>query len=210
MEILTEIAKHLELGEDEEVTRLTAQAIKDHLPAEQILNNGLLTGMNIVGDQFKKHEIFLPDVLMAAKAMQAAMELLKPLLIRDGIPSRGLVVIGTVQGDLHDIGKNLVSIMLRGAGYDIVDLGIDVSPQRFIAAAQEHHASIIAMSALLTTTMPKMKEVVQLLHQKNLHTTIKTLVGGAPLSQKYATEIGANAYAHDGSHAVQCVAQLLN
>lgn len=209
MDILLRIAKHLECGEEEEVMDLTQQAIAQKLPAETILNEGLLMGMNVVGDLFKRHDIFLPDVLMAAKAMQAAMELLKPLLIKDGIPPRGIVVIGTVEGDLHDIGKNLVAILLKGAGYDIIDLGIDVSPQKFIAGAKEHHATIIAMSALLTTTMSKMKEVVELIKQENLQGKIKTLVGGAPLNKKYADEIGADAYAFDGANAVQCVEQLL-
>ncbi len=161
--------------------------------------------MAIVGERFKKHEIFLPDVLLAAKAMYAGMDLLKPLLIKDGIPTIGKVVIGTVQGDLHDIGKNLVGIMLKGAGFEVIDLGKDVAPEKFLDAAEESGAGFIGMSALLTTTMPAMKKTVDMARERGLYGKVKFLVGGAPLSAEYAKEIGADAYCFDGINAVDCV-----
>jgi 5-methyltetrahydrofolate--homocysteine methyltransferase len=209
MKILDRIAETLELGEDEEVAELTRQAIDTNLPARQILNDGLLKGMDVVGQHFKNHEIFLPDVLLAAKAMHAGMELLKPLLIKDNIPAKGKVVLGTVQGDLHDIGKNLVAIMLKGAGYEILDLGTDVAPETFITAVKEHKPPVLGMSALLTTTMPMMRTVLELLEQEKLRESIKIIVGGAPLSKNYADRIGADAYAYDGSNAVQQIDRLI-
>jgi 5-methyltetrahydrofolate--homocysteine methyltransferase len=161
--------------------------------------------MTVVGDKFKAHEIFLPDVLLAAKAMYAGLDLLKPLLAKSGIPTVGKVVMGTVQGDLHDIGKNLVAIMLKGAGFDVIDLGKDVAPEKFVAAAQEHGAQVIGMSALLTTTMPVMKQVVGLCRERGLYGKVKIIIGGAPLSNEYAKEIGADAYCFDGVNAVDCV-----
>ena len=159
--------------------------------------------MNIVGQKFKVHEIFLPEVLMAAKAMNAGMDLIKPLLLSDNIPMKAKVVIGTVRGDLHDIGKNLVGIMLKGAGFEIIDLGNDVTPERFVETAKSEGAQFIGMSALLTTTMPVMKEVVDLVRKENLEGEIKTLIGGAAVSKSYAEEIGATAYCYDGSNAVE-------
>jgi 5-methyltetrahydrofolate--homocysteine methyltransferase len=164
--------------------------------------------MNTVGEKFRVHDIFLPDVLLAAKAMYAGMDLLKPLLISAGISSRGRVVIGSVQGDLHDIGKNLVGIMLKGAGFEVIDLGNDVAAEKFVAAAKSHDARVIGMSALLTTTMPVMKEVVDLLKKENLDGRIKTIIGGAPVSQNYAGEIGADAYGYDCAQAVAGVKKL--
>lgn len=209
MEILERIAEQLEIGEDEDVARLTGEAIGNNIPAREILDNGLLKGMNVVGLKFKNHEIFLPDVLLAARAMHAGMELLKPLLVRDGIPARGKVVIGTVQGDLHDIGKNLVGIMLKGAGYDVLDLGYDVAPETFVETAIQENAPLIGMSALLTTTMPSMKTVIQVLKERQLFGKIKTVIGGAPVSQAYADEIGADGYGFDGANAVECINALI-
>jgi len=210
MEILDRIAEHLEFGEDEETAALTREAINQYVPAADILNKGLLKGMGVVGDQFKKHEIFLPDVLLAARAMHAGMELLKPLLIEAGVPGKGTVILGTVQGDLHDIGKNLVAIMLKGAGFEIVDLGIDVPPARFVDAVKKHKAPVLGMSALLTTTMPIMKEVIKLLKQEKLDGAVKVIIGGAPITQKYADEIGAQAYAYDAGNAVEQIHQLVS
>ncbi|MDQ1350646.1 MAG: 5-methyltetrahydrofolate--homocysteine methyltransferase, partial [Acidobacteriota bacterium] len=180
------------------------------ITAKEILDNGLIKGMNSIGKKFKNHEVFLPEVLLAARAMHAAMEVLKPLLIRDGIPSKGKVVLGTVQGDLHDIGKNLVGILLKGAGFDVIDLGNDVAPEQFVETAKREGASVIGMSALLTTTMPAMTKVVELLKKENLQGKIKTIIGGAPVSQAYAEEIGADAYGYDGVKAVECVERLAN
>ena len=209
MEILKRIASELELGEEEKVAELTHAAIQEGLPAREILDEGLIAGMNVVGAKFRAHEIFLPEVLLAAKAMYAGLDELKPLLLKEKVPPRGKVVIGTVQGDLHDIGKNLVGIMLRGAGFEIIDLGKDVSPERFVEAAQESGATVIGMSALLTTTMPVMKEVVAMLKREGLAKRIRTVVGGAPVSAEYAREIGADAYAYDGANAVEQVQALL-
>ncbi len=210
MDILEQVARELELGEEENVVEATQRAIAQGTAPGEILDNGLIKGMNTIGKKFKSHEVFLPEVLLAAKAMQAAMEVLKPLLIRDGIPSKGKVVLGTVQGDLHDIGKNLVGILLKGAGFEVIDLGHDIAPDQFVETAKKEGASIIGMSALLTTTMPAMKKVVELLRRENLQGKIKTLIGGAPVSQAYAGEIGADAYGYDGSSAVESVERLTN
>jgi 5-methyltetrahydrofolate--homocysteine methyltransferase len=187
------------------VSSLTQQAVDQKLDVKTILDNALIAGMAVVGQRFKDHEIFLPDVLMAAKAMNAGVEILKPLMLSQDIPSQGKVLIGTVQGDLHDIGKNLVSIMLRGAGFEVFDLGKDVSPERFLDEAEKTGASIIGMSALLITTMPRMKDVIDLAKQRGVDSQYKFIVGGAPLSAEYAREIGADAYCFDGISAVDCV-----
>tara|TARA_Y100000310_G_scaffold324748_1_gene387028 strand:- start:826 stop:1455 length:630 start_codon:yes stop_codon:yes gene_type:complete len=208
MDVLELISTHLQKGEDQKVLDLTREAVELQIPAKEILDDGLIAGMNVVGEKFRKHEIFLPHVLLAARAMYAGMDQLKPLLIKSKVPALGKVIIGTVQGDLHDIGKNLVAIMLKGAGYDVIDLGSDVPPETFVETAQKEGASIIGMSALLTTTMTVMGKVTALLKENGL-TDIKTIIGGAPLSQDYADEIGANAYAYDAAKAVECVKNLL-
>jgi 5-methyltetrahydrofolate--homocysteine methyltransferase len=205
MDILVKISESLQNGNHEKISELINIAIHKKVSPKDILDNGLLAGMNVIGDRFKKHQIFLPEVLLAAKAMYIGMELLKPLLIEEGIPNIGKVVLGTVQGDLHDIGKNLVGIMLKGAGFEVIDLGKGVSPEKFIEVAQEEGASIIGMSALLTTTMPVMKEVVNLLKEKELNGSIKTIIGGAPVNEEYARQIGADAYAYDAAKAVETV-----
>jgi len=209
MELLKRIAEGVIGGDEERVARLTREAIERSTPPKRILDDGLIAGMNVVGRQFKEHEIFLPDVLLAARAMYAGMDLLKPLLVRDGIPSQGKVVLGTIQGDLHDIGKDLVAIMLKGAGFEIIDLGNDVAPQRFIQAAKDQGAKVIGMSALLTTTMVKMRDVVELLEQQKLAGKIKTIVGGAPVSEAFAHEIGADAHGFDAASAVERVKALV-
>jgi 5-methyltetrahydrofolate--homocysteine methyltransferase len=209
MEILAQISAALQQGEDSQVAELTAQAIDQKLSAKQILDDGLIAGMNVVGEKFRDHEIFLPDVLLAARAMYAGLDFLKPLLIQDDVPMVGKVVLGTVQGDLHDIGKNLVGVMLKGAGFEVVDLGNDVAPEKFVAAAKEHDARVIGMSTLLTTTMPVMKKTVDLIKSEGLSGEILTIVGGAPVSPEYAREVGADAYAYDGISAVEHVKKLL-
>lgn len=209
MEILERIAAELEQGEVESVDALTRDALAAGVAPKEILDHGLIAGMNVVGEKFRDHEIFLPDVLMAAKAMYAGLDILKPLLAGEGVPSRGRIVIGTVQGDLHDIGKNLVAIMLRGAGYDVIDLGNDVAPARFIAAAKENGASLIGMSALLTTTMTTMRKVTALLAEEGLAGKVRVIIGGAPVSAEYAREIGADAYAYDAANAIERVRELI-
>jgi 5-methyltetrahydrofolate--homocysteine methyltransferase len=208
MEILKQIAQCLEVGDDTGVPPLVRQALAEGIVPKTILDDGLIAGMNTVGEKFRVHDIFLPDVLLAARAMYAGMDVLKPLLISAGVSSRGRVVIGSVQGDLHDIGKNLVGIMLKGAGFEVIDLGNDVAAEKFVAAAKSHDARVIGMSALLTTTMPVMKEVVDLLKKENLDGRIKTIIGGAPVSQNYAGEIGADAYGYDCAQAVAGVKKL--
>ena len=205
MELLDQISLNLQNGLDEKVAVLTKNAIEKQIPPKEILNSGLIAGMNIVGRKFKDHDIFLPDVLLAARAMNGAMELLKPLLIKEGIPIRGKVVIGSVKNDLHDIGKNLVAILLKGAGFEVIDLGNDVPAEKFISTAVEENAQVIGMSALLTTTMPVMKKVVDLAKDEGLYGRVRIIVGGAPVSKEYALEIGADAYSYDGANAVETV-----
>ena len=209
MDILTRIAEGLQKGEDQQVGALTREAIAAGVPAADILQKGLIAGMNVVGDQFRLREIFLPDVLLAARAMYAGLEILRPHLAQAGVPLRGKVVLGTIKGDLHDIGKNLVGIMLKGAGFEVIDLGHDVAPEAFVDAAVREEASLIGMSALLTTTMTRMREVVNLVERRGLSGQIKTIVGGAPLSPDFAREIGADDYASDGATAVERVKALL-
>lgn len=205
MELLNQISENLQGGFDEIVVKLTKDAVEKQIPPNEILDNGLIAGMNIVGEKFKNHEIFLPDVLLAARAMNGAMEVLKPLLIKGGIPIKGKVVIGSVKNDLHDIGKNLVGILLKGAGFEVIDLGNDVPAERFISVAREENADVIGMSALLTTTMPVMRKVVDMAKDEGLYGKIKIMVGGAPVSKEYALEIGADAYSYDGANAVETV-----
>jgi 5-methyltetrahydrofolate--homocysteine methyltransferase len=209
VDLLAGISEHLIRGDDEKVAELTGKAIEQKLPAKQILDDGLIAGMDIVGQRFKNHEIYLPEVLLAARAMYAGMGQLKPLLVKEGIPPIGKIVLGSVQGDLHDIGKNLVSIMLRGAGFEVIDLGADVAPQRFLEAAKSEDAPVIGMSALLTTTMPAMSKVVELLKREGLAEEVKTIVGGAPVSEAFANEIGADAYGFDAANAVERVKGLV-
>ena len=205
MEILQELSQALQSGDAMRVTELTTRAVDGKLQPQEILNAGLIGGMDVVGKRFKEHEIYLPDVLMAAKAMYAGMEVLKPLFIKDRPRSMGTVVIGTVQGDLHDIGKNLVSIMLKGAGFDVIDLGNDVSPEQFVNVAEKEKADVIGLSALLTTTMPVMRKVVALARERKLTDKVRIIVGGAPLSSQFANDIGADAYCYDAVNAVEFV-----
>lgn len=209
MDILNRLSGYLDQGDEEKVAEITALAIEQQIAAKTILDDGLLAGMKIIGEKFKKHEVFLPEVLLAARAMHAGMEKLKPLLLSQGIPTKGKVVLGTVQGDLHDIGKNLVGIMLQGAGYEVIDIGSDAPPALFIETAKRESARVIGMSALLTTTMPMMKKVIALLKEDNPAGRIKSIIGGAPVSREYAHEIGADAYGYDGANAVKCVDELL-
>jgi 5-methyltetrahydrofolate--homocysteine methyltransferase len=208
MSLLDEIAESLQRGEDERVGALVRQALDEHQAPLEVLNRGLIAGMDVVGEQFRKREIFLPDVLLAARAMYAGLDLLKPLLAREGVPSAGRVVLGSVHGDLHDIGKNLVGIMLKGAGFEVIDLGNDVPAERFVDTAVERGASVIGLSALLTTTMPVMKDVVELVRARGLASRIKVIVGGAPVSEAWAREIGADAQGYDAANAVERVRAL--
>jgi 5-methyltetrahydrofolate--homocysteine methyltransferase len=209
MDLLKRIADALQQGDDQQVGSLTAEALAAGRPAGEVLQNGLVAGMNVVGEEFRRREIFLPDVLLAARAMYAGIDLLKPHLARDGVPMRGKIVLGTVKGDLHDIGKNLVGIMLKGAGFEVIDLGHDVPAEAFVDAAVREGATLIGMSALLTTTMPRMKDVVSLLRERGLADRVRTIVGGAPVNAEFAREIGADDYACDAATAVARVKSLL-
>lgn len=208
-DILKEISGYLQQGDTAQVGVMTKQAIEQKIPPKEILNSGLIAGMNVVGQKYKAHEIFLPQVLLAAKAMYAGMDLLKPLFAAGGMPTSGKVVIGTVQGDLHDIGKNLVAIMLKGAGFEVIDLGHDVPPEKFVQAAIQENAAVIGMSALLTTTMPVMKRTVEILKEQGLGGKVKTVIGGAPVSEEFAQKIGADAYGYDSAKAVDIVKELI-
>ncbi len=206
---LTDLKKAVVAGNIELTKNLTKAAIDQGISPEKILRNALIAGMDEVGELFKANEIYVPEVLLSAKSMQQAMQLLRPLLVKDGVKPVGRIVIGTVQGDLHDIGKNLVAMMLEGAGFEIIDLGNDVPPERFVEKAIETQASIVAMSALLTTTMYSMKETIDLLKKNNLDGKIKTMVGGAPVTESFAKEIGATAYGEDAASAVEIARKLI-
>ena len=209
MELLKRIAASLEEGDDERVRELAAQALAGGVAAGEVLHAGLIAGMSVIGERFRVREIFLPDVLLAARAMYAGLDVLRPHLARDGVPALAKVVIGTVRGDLHDIGKNLVGIMLKGAGFEVIDLGHDVAPERFVDTAVETGATVIGLSALLTTTMGRMRDVVALLHERGLAGRVRTIVGGAPVTAEFAREIGADDYAYDAAHAVERVKALV-
>ena len=194
-------------GQAAKVKELVQKAIDEKVRVQDILSNGLIAGMGYVGERFKKNEVYVPEVLIAARAMKSGLELLKPLLVKADIQPLGVVVVGTVKGDLHDIGKNLVSMMLEGAGFKVVDIGIDVPPEKFVTAARDSKAGLVALSALLTTTMVSMKAVIDEFKKSGL--TVKTMIGGAPVTQSYADEIGANGYAPDAASAVDKAKQLL-
>jgi len=205
--MLNDIQEALLKGKKDEVEKLVTQALAEGIPTARILNEGLIKGMERLGVLFKNNEVFIPEVLVAARAMHAGLAKLEPYLVRDGIQPKGAVVIGTVKGDLHDIGKNLVAMMLRGAGYKIIDLGIDVSAEKFAAAAKEQGANIVALSALLTTTMIQMKNIVEAVRATGLG--IPVIIGGAPVTREYADEIKAQGYAPDAASAVEEVGKLL-
>jgi len=196
-------------GNKEEAERLTQEAVGEGVDPASIVNDGLIAGMGVVGEKFKNNEFYVPEVLIAARAMHAAMDVVKPLLSEAGIEPRGIVAIGTVKGDLHDIGKNLVSMMLEGGGYEVIDLEVDVSPEKFVEVVSEGNAQVIALSALLTTTMPSMKDTIDALEEAGVRDSVKVVIGGAPVTQNYADEIGADGYAPDAASAVDKVADLL-
>jgi len=204
---LNEMALMVQKGDFKEVERLAQEALNEGLPAQDILEGGLIAGMNVIGARFKKNEIYVPEVLLAARAMKAGMALLKPILAETGAEPVGRVVLGTVKGDQHDIGKNLVGMMLEGAGFEVFDLGVDTPSEKFVEAAREKKADIVAMSALLTTTMPHMKTIIDALKAAGL--TAKTMVGGAPVNQRFAKEIKADGYGNDGAVAVDKAKELL-
>ncbi len=203
---LNALAEAIISGNRDESVRIVNEAVDEEVAPEKILNEGLTAGMDVVGKRFKNNEFYVPEVLIAARAMQASMDILEPLLAEAGAKPRGVVVIGTVKGDLHDIGKNLVSMMLKGGGFKVVDAGIDVAPETFVEKAKSEEADIVALSALLTTTMPQMENVISALKEADL--SVKTMIGGAPITQQYADEIGADGYAPDAASAVDRAREL--
>ena len=192
----------------DEVVELTTKALEEGVPPGDILEQGLIAGMSVVGRRFKANEVYVPEVLIAARAMQGGLDVLEPKLKEAGVEPAGTVVLGTVKGDLHDIGKNLVGMMLKGGGLAVVDVGVDATPEEFVKAAQDSGAQVIAMSALLTTTMPQMPAVIKAVSESGL--SVKTMIGGAPVTQAYADEIGADGYAADAASAVDKAVQLIN
>ncbi len=195
-------------GQAPAVKEMVEKAVEEGASPGDILTKGLIAGMSVVGERFKKNEVYVPEVLIAARAMHAGMDVIKPLLTESGIQPKGVFAVGTVKGDLHDIGKNLVTMMMEGAGYRVIDLGVDVTPEKFVEAAKE--AKIIGMSALLTTTMPAMKTTIDAIKAAGIRDTVKIIVGGAPLTQAYADQIGADGYAPDAASAVDSANELIN
>jgi 5-methyltetrahydrofolate--homocysteine methyltransferase len=193
----------------EKVITLVRGALDNQVSAKDILNQGLIAGMDVVGERMEKEDMFIPEVLQAAQIMGAAVEILKPLLAEDSASANGRVVIGTVMGDLHDIGKNLVSMMIESAGLEVHDLGVNISPERFVEAIKNTGARILCMSALLTTTMPMMQRTIEALTESGMRNTVKIMVGGAPVTQKFASEIGADAYASDAGGAAKAAKALV-
>ena len=208
MALLEEISKYLQQGRAKNVKELVQKALDEGIEPTDILNEGLLDGMGIIGEKFKNNEVYVPEVLIAARAMYAGMEIIRPILTETGVESIGKVVIGTVKGDLHDIGKNLVKMMMEGRGLEVIDLGIDVSPERFIEAAKEHDAQIIACSALLTTTMTEMTNVVEAAREAGIRDQVTIMVGGAPVTDSFCKSIGADIYTADAASAAEEAARV--
>lgn len=209
MALIEEIREALIVGNAQKVNELTTKALAENITATEILNEGLVKGMDIVAEKWKCGEYYIPNVLIAARAMKQGMVVIKPKLVEGDYKAKAVAVAGTVKGDLHDIGKNLVVMMMEGAGFEVFDLGTDVPAEKFINTAREKNANLILMSALLTTTMMSMKDVVAALKDSELADKVKAMVGGAPITQKFADEIGADGYAPDGSSAVERAKELL-
>jgi 5-methyltetrahydrofolate--homocysteine methyltransferase len=204
---LAEISELLQKGKANDVKEKIQAAIDEGVNPEEILNEGLLSGMSVIGEKFKNNEVYVPEVLIAARAMNAGMEILEEKLVESGVKSKGTIVLGTVKGDLHDIGKNLVAMMFKGGGFTVVDAGIDVAPEKFVELAKENNANLIGCSALLTTTMPAMKQVVEAVKETGVE--CRVLIGGAPVTQAYCDEIGADGYAPDAASAVDVGKELV-
>jgi len=210
MQKLQELALYLEQGQAQKVAALTEQLLDASVSPQLILNDGLIAGMAVVGEKMRSGDMYLPEVLQSAGAMQASLKILKPHLAREGAKSRGKILMGTVKGDMHDIGKNLVGIMLQGAGFEIVDIGLNVPPEKFVEAIKAHQPSIVALSAMLTTTMLNMKSTIDSVRSAGLSSDVKIIIGGAPVNQNFADQIGADGYARDAVLAVDKVKQLLS
>jgi len=207
--VLEQMQESVVIGNDSKVVELTQKALDEGAAPEEILNKGFIPGMEIVGRKFQENEIYVPEMLMSARAMKAGMKLLEPFLTEAGIEPIGKIVIGTVKGDLHDIGKNLVAMMLEGAGFEVIDAGVDASAQKFIDMVKENKPDILCLSALLTTTMTEIKNVIEAFKEKDLRDDVKIMVGGAPLTEEYSKEIGADGYSSDAASAVDIAKELL-
>jgi len=208
-DIYEDLSKSLITGNLTGIKRLTQQALDQGLKAKDVLEKGLLPGMDVVGQRFKTGEMFMPEVIYSAKTMHAAMEVLKPLLMGDDAEGTGVLVIGTVEGDLHDIGKNLVAMMMEGAGFTVIDLGTNVKSQTFVDAVKQHKPNLVGLSALLTTTMPKMKETIDSLKEAGLRDRVKVIIGGAPVTAEFMSRIGADGYGINAGAAVENAKTLL-
>ncbi len=208
MSILIEISVNLQKGKAKIVKELVQKAIDEGLSAEVVLNEGLLPGMNIIGEKFKNNEVYVPEVLVAARAMNMGAQILKPLLAAEGVKATGKVCIGTVQGDLHDIGKNLVKMMMEGKGLEVIDLGTDVAPETYVQTAMEQGCQIICCSALLTTTMGVMADVVKAAEAAGIRDKVKIMIGGAPVTQGYCEQIGADVYTSDAASAADAAVRI--
>ena len=207
MSIINEISENLQKGKAKIVKELVEKAVSEGFDATEILNAGLLDGMNVIGEKFKNNEVYVPEVLIAARAMNMGVQIIKPLLAESGVKAKGRVCIGTVQGDLHDIGKNLVKMMLEGKGLEVIDLGTDVAPENFVKAAIENDCQIICCSALLTTTMEVMADVVKCAVDMGVRDKVKIMVGGAPVTEEFAKEIGADSYSCDAASAANAAVE---
>lgn len=203
MALIEEISELLQKGKAKNVKELVQQALTEGIDPKIILNEGLLSGMMIIGGKFKNNEVFVPEVLVAARAMNAGLTILEPKLVEIGNEPVGKAVIGTVKGDLHDIGKNLVAMMLKGAGFEVIDVGVDVEPDVFVQTAEDNQADVICMSALLTTTMPNMQACIDALNEKGLRDKYIVMVGGAPVNDSFAKQIGADFYTPDAATAAE-------
>jgi len=208
--LFEQMANALIIGDKDGVVKLTQDALEQGVLAKDILDNGLLAGMDIVGKRFKAGDMFIPEVLLCARCMHSAMDIIKPLLSEGDAAGAGTYIIGIVEGDLHDIGKNLVSMMLQGAGFKVIDLGTNITPQQFVEAVKEYNPQVLGMSALLTTTMPKMEETIAALKEAGIRDQVKIMAGGAPVTQDFVDKIGADAYGANAASAVEKAKQILN
>ncbi len=206
--ILSEISEQLQKGKSKSIKELVQKAIDEKIPAKDILDKGLLAGMDVIGEKFKNNEVFVPEVLLAARAMNVGADLLKPLLVSAGVKSIGKACIGTVKGDLHDIGKNLVKMMMEGKGIEVIDLGTDVAPEKYVQTAKENGCQLICCSAMLTTTMTVMKDVVDCAKEAGIRDKVKVMVGGAPITKAFCEQIGADCYTTDAASAADMAAKL--
>ena len=209
MSLLEQISTALQKGKAKDIKELVQQAIDQNIPAETILNDGLMAGMNVIGGKFKRNEVFVPEVLVAGRAMNIGTAMLKPLLVKDGVKNKGKVVIGTVKGDLHDIGKNLVRMMIEAKGFEVIDLGVDVPGESFLKTAQDSQVDIVCLSALLTTTMNEMRNVVELFEGAGVRERFKIMIGGAPITQSFCNTIGADIYTPDAASAADAAMGLV-